>query len=329
MQPPVIVAEIGASHCGSLERAQALVQAAREAGVTHVKFQTWDVMSVDRTPIQSGPWAGKSPAELYQECKLPWEWHERLFEQCRALKLTPFSTPFDEQSVAFLETLKCPIYKIASFEITHLELIRCAAATGKPIILSTGMASEAEIEAAVAAASAAGAAGVTLLKCVSAYPANPEDYNLEGMLDMAERFGCDVGLSDHTIGNSIAIAATVMGASLIEKHINLPDRKGPDGAFASSPKALGRLVHGVRNAALALGKPVRYGATVGESESRQFRRGIWITKDTPAGAELTRDNTAILRPAAEFAPSAYPDLLGRSVTRACAAGTPVRAEILL
>jgi pseudaminic acid synthase len=323
---PFIVAELSASHCGSLQRAIKLVEAAHAAGADAVKLQTWREITVSDAVIENGPWAGRTWRALYDECRTPWEWHVPIFERCHALGMVGFSTPFDEDSVAFLERLKVPLYKVASFEITHLELVRRIAATGKPVILSTGMSTVEEIAEAVTAARAAGCAKLTLLKCVSAYPAPLEDFNLVTMADMFKRFRCSVGLSDHSQGSIAAVAAVGMGASIIEKHITL-DGEGPDGGFASTPESFASFVRDVRMAEAAFGA-ARYGPTTSEATSLFYRRSLWLTRDVHAGEELTAENVGVMRPAAGLAPHFRDDVIGRRASRAAPRGTPVLPDLL-
>jgi pseudaminic acid synthase len=323
---PFIVAEMSASHLGSLDRAMAIVKAAHAAGADAVKLQTWSEMSVCATPLASGPWAGRTLPELYERCRTPWEWHAPIFERCRELGMVGFSTPFDEPSVDFLESLGVPVYKIASFEITHRALIRRAAATGKPLVLSTGMATAEEIEEAVSEATTAGAGGITLLKCVSSYPAPAEGFNVITMAHMAEAFGCHAGLSDHTRGSTVAVAATALGAVMIEKHISL-DRDGPDGDFACTPHEFAAYVREIRTAGAAIGG-VMYGPADVEADSLHLRRSLWITRDVAVGEPLTRDNVAVLRPVGGLAPEHFEAMLGERVTRACARGTPLTLEVI-
>jgi sialic acid synthase SpsE len=270
--------------------------------------------------------AGRQLRELYEECKLPWDWHGPIIARCRRLGMVGFSTPFDSASVDFLETLGVPLYKIASFEITDLPLIFRVAATGKPLIISTGMATISEIEEAVRAATIGGCGGLTLLKCVSAYPAPVEDFNLLTMCDMEQRFQCRVGLSDHTAGSAVAVAATALGATVIEKHLSL-DREGPDGGFAALPEEFAQMVKEVRLVDASLGVP-RYGPLDVERASLQFRRGLWATQDIAPGECFTTENVGILRPAAEMAPSRLAEVL-----RCCAAahvsrGTPLSPGLI-
>jgi pseudaminic acid synthase len=324
MTAPMIVAEMGASHLGNFDRALRLVGAAKKAGADAVKIQTWTTMTVCERRLLAGPWAGTRLTALYERCKTPWDWHARIFEECRARGMVAFSTPFDLPSVDFLETLGCPIYKIASFEITFLDLIRHAASTGKPLVISTGMATEREIDAAVEAATRFGAGGITLLRCVSAYPAQARTYNVITMAHMLERFGTRVGLSDHTVGSTTAVVATALGAEVIERHLSL-DQDGPDGGFASTPGEFARMVRDVRAAACAVGR-VAYGPQDEEAASMELRRSLWVTRDLAAGDALSADNMAVLRPGDGAAPELYTALLGQCVTCDVPRGTPVSTQ---
>lgn len=327
MNSPFIVAEMSASHCGFFARAMALIRAAKDAGAQGVKLQTWteDGMAVSERPLPSGPWAGRSMVDLYRDCRTPLEWHQPLFEKCRALGLLAFSAPFDVAAVQFLESIGCPVYKIASPEITHLALVRAAAATGKPLIISTGMATEEEIEEAVDAATKAGGGGVTLLKCVSAYPAPLEGFDLITMAHMAERFGCLVGLSDHTQGTTAAVAATALGATLIERHINWYDGLGPDGAFASNPDEFSTMVRAVRDCALAIGG-VRYGPNESERDSVQYRRSLWVVRNVSAGEPISPENIAVLRPRGGMEPQHYEAAIAMLAARDLRRGEPLTRE---
>ena len=326
MTHPLIVAEIGASHCGSLGRALELVDAAFYAGADAAKLQTWSEMTAADFTIPSGPWRGRKLAELYEHCRTPWQWHSTIFERARDIGIEVFSTPFDEDSVDFLERLGCPRYKIASFEITHLRLIRHAAATGKPIVISTGMATFEEIEAAVETATTAGAGGITLLKCVSAYPAPPEGFNLITMAAMPHEFGCPSGLSDHTKGSVLAVAATALGAAMIEKHIGIRD-EGPDGGFVTEPIEFEAMVAAVHECAAAIGG-IAHGPTAAERDSLVFRRSLWVTRDIRAGEQLTGQNMGILRPLGGARPDEWESYLGERVARDVPRGTPVTMAIL-
>lgn len=321
-----IVAEIGAAHNGSLERATDTIIAAWKAGADAVKFQTWtpDAMDAGGRVLDSGPWKGHSLKDLYRKAHTPWEWHKPLIAAAQTCGIEWFSTPFDYASVAFLESLGCPRYKVASFEIVDIPLIKRIAQTGKPIILSTGMATETEIYHAV---DACGTSPYTLLRCVSAYPASPEDFNLETMCDMGRRWECPVGLSDHSRGVSIQIAAAVMGASMIERHITLEPGDGLDDGFASLPSEFASMVSSVRTALSALGR-VKYGPAPQEAPSMALRRSLWVLEDIPAGSTLTTRNIGSRRPADGLEPRFLPSLLGKTAATYLQAGTPLRWDHL-
>lgn len=324
---PFIVAEMSANHLGSLDRAMAIVDAAAEASADAIKLQTWtpDTMCLDRSyTLQSGPWAGRRLFDLYREAHTPWEWHRPIFERARSKGLIPFSAAFDRESVDFLETLGVDRHKVASFELTDLPLIRYAARTGKPLILSTGMASVPEIVAAYAAAG--DRKHITLLKCTSAYPARLEDANLATIPDMRQWLGCDVGLSDHTPGYEVAAAAAALGASLIEKHITLSRADGgPDAGFSMEPAEFAAMVKACRTAAVARGQP-HYGCT--PSESTVLRRSLHIARDMKAGETLTADSLRTARPAHGLPPAKYHAVLGQTIKQDIRAGTPLTMEML-
>jgi pseudaminic acid synthase len=294
---PFIVAELSANHNQSLQRALAIVDAAADAGVHAVKIQTYtaDSMTLDLDQKEffisdpQSPWRGKSLHRLYQEAHTPFEWHKPIFERCRERHLIAFSTPFDEAGVDFLESLEVPCYKIASFENTDLPLIRKVAQTGKPLIISTGMATMAELAETVQAARDAGCRDLMMLKCTSAYPAAPEDCNLHTIAHMRERFQCPVGLSDHTLGIGVAVASVALGAALIEKHFTLSRADGgPDCMFSLEPAEMRTLVDETTRAWLALGK-ITYGSTEPEKRSLIYRRSIYVAKDMMAGEKFTRE----------------------------------------
>ncbi len=332
--PPYVVAELSANHNGSLERALRLVEVAAEAGAEAVKLQTYraDTMTIDcdAPDFQAGGlWSGKSLYELYTWAQMPWEWHEPLFARARELGLTAFSSPFDASAVEYLERLAVPAYKIASFELGDVALIGRAAATGKPLILSTGASDFGEIEEAVAAARAAGCRELALLHCVSAYPAAPDDYSLGVIADMARRFDVPVGLSDHTTDDATAIAAAALGASIIEKHFTLSrDDGGPDDSFSLEPAALKKLCRGVKTAWECAGK-VAYGVKTGERDALQFRRSLYAVKDVRAGETLTADNVRSIRPGRGLAPKHLDEVLGRSAACDVARGTPLSWKLLV
>jgi len=327
--PPYIIAELSGNHNGVLDRALALVDAAADAGADAVKLQTYTAdtitIDVDRPEfrIQGGLWDGRSLHELYREASTPWDWHGALFERARARGLHVFSSPFDPTAVAFLETLGVPAYKIASFEINDTPLIRLVGEQGKPVIISTGVASLGEIEAALRAARAGGADGVALLHCVSAYPAAVEDMHLRTIGALAAAFGVPVGLSDHSPGSTVAVTAVALGACIIEKHLTLARADGgPDAAFSLEPDEFAALVRDCRTAHAALGQP-RYDRAGLGGENALFRRSLYVVADVPAGAMLTDQNVRSIRPGLGLAPSHLPDVLGRLATRPLQRGEPL------
>ena len=265
---------------------------------------------------------------LYKQAYTPWEWHKPIFDRCRELGLIPFSTPFDESAVDFLEELDVPFYKIASFENNDIPLIRKVASTGKPIILSTGMATVAEIDEAVTVARQAGCKDIILLKCTSTYPASPENSNLQSISHMRELFACEVGLSDHTLGIGVAVASVALGATVIEKHFTLSRADGGvDAAFSLEPQEMKMLVEETKKAWQALGK-VRYGPTKQERSSLKFRRSLYVAKDMKAGEKFTKENLRVIRPGYGLAPKYYDTLLGMEVKKDVKKGTPVSWELL-
>ncbi len=335
-QEPFVIAEMSGNHNQSLERAIAIVDAAARSGVDALKLQTYtaDTMTLDLNRDEfmisdkKSLWYGKSLYQLYSEAYTPWEWHEPIMRRCRELGLIVFSTPFDETAVEFLETLEVPAYKVASFENTDLALIRRIARTGKPMIISTGMATVDEIGETVDAARSAGCSDLVLLKCTSSYPASPEHSNLNTMPDMMRRFDVQVGLSDHTIGIEVSLAAVGLGASVIEKHFTLNRRDGgPDAAFSLEPLEMTQLTAGVAKAWEALGK-VSYGSTEAEKKSLQFRRSLYVVADVKAGDCLTKANLRAIRPGFGLAPKHFDQLLGQVVTRDIVSGTPVTWDLV-
>ena len=332
--PPYVIAEVSANHNGKLETAIALIDAANEAGADAVKLQTYrpDTITLNSDAeefrIHGGLWDGRTLYELYEEAHMPWEWHAPLFEHARKLGITIFSSPFDDTAVDLLEELDAPAYKIASFEAVDLPLIRRVAATGKPMIISTGMADVDEIGEAVAAAREGGCKELALLHCVSGYPAPAADYNLRTITDMIERFGVVTGLSDHTLDNSTAIASVALGASLIEKHFTL-DRSGggPDDSFSLEPAELAALVQGARTAWDALGE-VNYGRKSSETGNAQFRRSLYFVKDLKAGEVVTADAVRSVRPGYGLAPKFLPEVIGKRVTADVERNTAVRWDVL-
>lgn len=334
--PPFIIAEMSGNHNQSLDRALAIVEAAAQAGAHALKIQTYtaDTMTLDLADgdfVIADPaslWAGKTLHQLYDEAHTPWEWHAPIFARASALGLLAFSTPFDETAVDFLETLDVPCYKIASFEMTDLPLIRKVAATGKPMIVSTGMSTAAEIDETVRTARSAGCRNLILLKCTSSYPASPTHTNLRTIPNLREWSGCEVGLSDHTMGIGAAIAAVSLGASVIEKHFTLARADGGvDAAFSLEPDEMRALVVETERAWLALGK-VSYGASEAEKKSLAFRRSLYAVRDIAAGETLTTDNVRAIRPGFGLAPKHLERILGKAASHPLKRGTPLSWENL-
>lgn len=329
--PPFIIAEMSGNHNGSLDRALAIVNAIADSGAHAVKLQTYtaDTMTLaisENDFIIDDPtslWNGRNLHSLYEQAHTPWEWHKPIFDRASELGLIGFSSAFDSSSVDFLETLSVPIYKIASFENTDLPLIRKVASTGKPMIISTGLASVSEIDDAVTAAREAGCRDLTLLKTTSSYPASPESTNILTIPHLSNLFNCRVGLSDHTLGIGVAVASVALGASVIEKHVTL-DRQdgGVDSAFSLVPKELEALVNETGRAQQALGK-VFYGPTSQEKNSLQFRRSIYFTSDLKIGGTLTHDNIRIVRPGYGLSPKHMDSVLGKSLIRPAIRGEPL------
>ena len=336
-QPPLVIAEMSGNHNQSLERALQIVDAAAAAGAHALKLQTYtaDTITLDvrggdfEIRDQNSLWAGQNLHDLYDKAHTPWEWHGPIMERARQHGLLCFSSPFDESAVDFLEQLDVPAYKIASFENNHLPLIRKAASTGKPLIISTGMAHLADLEQAVAAAREAGCRDLVLLKCTSTYPASPENTNIRTIPHLRELFGCEVGLSDHTMGVGVAVAAVALGATVIEKHFTLSRAEGGvDSAFSLEPQELAALVQDSERAWQALGQ-VRYGPTEAEQKSLVFRRSIYVAADIAEGECFTVDNLRIVRPGHGAPPHLLDQLLGRPARRAYQRGTPLSLDQLL
>lgn len=333
--PPYVIAELSANHNGKLDTALKIIEEARKAGADAVKLQTYTADTItlnsdaEEFQIHGGLWDGKTLYQLYQEAHMPWEWHKPLFEHARKLDITIFSSPFDNTAVDLLEDLNAPAYKIASFEVVDLPLIKYVARTGKPMIISTGMADAEEIQEATDAAREGGCKELAILHCVSGYPAPAEDYNLRTIPDMIERFGLVTGLSDHTLDNTTAIASVVMGASIIEKHFTL-DRSGggPDDSFSLEPAELASLCRDSKTAWAALGK-VDYGRKSSEQGNVKFRRSLYFVKDLKAGDVITADAVRSVRPGFGLPPKYYDSLLGKRVNRAVNQGTPVSCDLLL
>lgn len=328
-EPPYVIAELSANHNGSLETALKIIEQAKWAGADAVKLQTYrpDTITLqsnaDDFRIKGGLWDGRTLYELYEEAHMPWDWHEPLFNFARELGITIFSSPFDETAVDLLESLGAPAYKIASFEAIDLPLIEYVAKTGKPMIISTGMANAEEIAEAVSTAQATGNRQIAVLHCVSGYPAPPEDYNLMTMQDMAARFGLVTGLSDHTIDNTTAIAAAALGASIIEKHFTL-DRNGggPDDSFSLEPQELKSLCNDSKTAWAALGK-VDYGHKESEKGNIQFRRSLYFISDLNPGDTIRPSDVRSVRPGYGLPPKELKYIVGRTVKEKIGKNTPV------
>jgi len=328
---PYLIAEMSGNHNQSLERALAIVDAAAAAGADAVKLQTYTAETMTLNVVGKGfviddagsLWSGRQLFELYNEAHTPWDWHHPVMQRAAALGMHCFSSPFDDTAVDFLASLDVPAYKIASFENTDLPLIRKVASTGKPMIISTGMASAAEIDEAVSTARDAGCEQIVLLKCTSTYPATPESTNIRTIANMRETFGCDVGLSDHTMGTGVAVASIAFGACIIEKHFTLRRADGGvDSSFSLEPQEFAQLRLESERAWQALGS-VTYGGTVAEDKSRSFRRSIYIAQDLHAGDVLTRENLRCVRPGFGLPPKFYDLLLGRRIKVDAKAGTPM------
>jgi len=335
-QPPFVVAEMSGNHNQSLDRALAIVQAASEAGAHALKIQTYtaDTMTLDIDESEfhiddpRSPWQGNSLYRLYRQAYTPWEWHKPIFERCRQLGLPIFSTPFDATAVDFLESLDVPCYKIASFENHDLPLIRKAAATGKPLIVSTGMASIAELDETVRAIRQCGNDKIILLKCTSSYPASPESTNIRTIPHMRELFDVQVGLSDHTPGIGVAIAAAALGATMIEKHFTLQRADGGvDAQFSLEPDEMKMLVAETERAWQSLGS-IYYGPTDKEKRSLRFRRSLYVVEDVEKGETFSEKNIRAIRPGFGLPPKYYDVVMGKKASRRLLKGTPVSWEII-
>ncbi|MBS4699310.1 MULTISPECIES: pseudaminic acid synthase [Aeromonas] len=330
---PYVIAEMSANHNGNLQAAFNIIEQAKKAGADALKIQTYrpDTITLNSNlpdfQIKDGLWSGRTLYELYEWAHTPWEWHTPLFEHARRVGITIFSSPFDPTAVDLLEDLNAPAYKIASFEAVDLPLIRYVAGTGKPMIISTGMANAEEIAEAIDAARAGGCKELAILHCVSGYPAPAEDYNLRTLLDMQQRFGLVTGLSDHTLDNTTAIASVALGASIIEKHFTL-DRNGggPDDSFSLEPTELLQLCTGAKTAWSALGQ-VDYSRKTSEVGNVKFRRSLYFVKDLQVGETITADAVRSVRPGFGLAPKYLSDVIGKTVTQPILANTPVNRDV--
>ncbi|OMP65790.1 pseudaminic acid synthase [Domibacillus epiphyticus] len=334
---PFIIAEMSGNHNQSLDRALEIVEAAAKSGAHALKIQTYtaDTMTLNienpdfQINDEKSLWNGQKLYQLYQQAYTPWEWHKPIFERARELGMIPFSTPFDETAVDFLEELDVPLYKIASFENTDIPLIKKVAATGKPMIVSTGMATVAELDELVAAAREAGCKDLILLKCTSTYPATPENTNISTIPHMRELFNVQVGLSDHTMGTGVAVASVALGATVIEKHFTLSRADGGvDSAFSMEPGEMKALVVETERAWQAIGS-ITYGPTEKEKASLKFRRSIYVAKDIKAGERFTKENIKVVRPGYGLEPKYINLILGKKSKSDISEGTPLSLELLL
>jgi pseudaminic acid synthase len=333
MSKPYVIAELSGNHKGDIKRALKLIEVAKNSGADAVKLQTYtaDTMTIDSDTadfmIKGGLWDGYKLYDLYKEAHTPWEWHEELFAKGKELGITIFSTPFDETAVDFLESLDAPFYKIASFELNHLPLIEYVARLRKPVIMSTGMASMQEIMEAVEVAFSSGCRDLTLLHCVSEYPAPIAHCNLATMLDLKKKFPtCNIGLSDHTLGATVAIAAVALGASIIEKHVTLSRSEGGvDAAFSLEPHELRDLCEAVRDVNLAMGM-VNYKRTDSERNNMKFRRSIYAIQDIAEGEEFTKENIRIIRPGYGAKPKAINQILSQKAQQVFQRGMRITHE---
>jgi N-acetylneuraminate synthase len=334
---PFVIAELSGNHNGSLDRALALVEAAAATGAQCLKLQTYraDTLTLDVEEgefVISDPkslWKGRSLHSLYEEAHTPWEWHEPIMKRAAELGMVCFSSPFDETAVDFLEMLEVPAYKIGSFECTHLPLLKKVAATGKPVILSTGMATVAEIDEAVRTLRAGGCSELALLKCTSTYPSTPENSNLATLAHLREMFGCEVGISDHTLGIGVSVAAVALGAVIIEKHFTLARADGGvDSAFSMEPEEMKALVVETERAWQALGR-IHYGPTEAEKGAVTRRRSIYLSLDVRAGEVLSEANLRVVRPGHGLEPKFLEVVTGRRLVKDAVKGTPLKWDLLL
>ena len=331
--PPYIIAEMSANHGSDIDRAYKIIAEAKKAGADAIKLQTYtaDTITLDCNKedfqINEGLWKGQTLYQLYQNAHMPWEWHKPLFKYANKIGITIFSSPFDKSAVDLLEDLNAPAYKIASFEAVDLNLIEYVASTGKPIIISTGMTNENEIMEAVEVARSAGCSKIALLKCVSSYPATASDYNLSCIPHMMNRFDTVVGLSDHTLNNTCAIASVMLGGSIIEKHFTIDRNRGADSAFSILPNEMSDLVTEAKRAWHSYGI-VKYGPTKSEQQSLKHRRSLYIAKDIKAGEVLTNRNLKSVRPGHGLQTKYLKDLLGKKVIKDVSLGTPMSWDLI-
>ncbi|MCC7301387.1 MAG: pseudaminic acid synthase [Bacteroidia bacterium] len=335
-QPPFIIAEMSGNHNGSLERALAIVDAAAEAGAHAIKLQTYTADSMT-IPMEGGKftiddpkslWHGRTLYELYEEAHTPWEWHEAIFKRAKEKKILCFSSPFDEVAVDKLEKLGCPVYKIASFENEHMPLLKKVARTGKPVIMSAGLINEQNLRQSVHHLQRYGCKDLILLKCTSTYPASASESNLATIPDLEAKFKCTIGLSDHTPGIGVSLAAVALGACVIEKHFTLSRTDGGvDAAFSLEPNELKQLVTEATQAALSIGY-VYYDLSKRESQSLQFKRSIYVVKPILAGEKFTERNVRIIRPSGGMEPAHYEFLLGKNATRDLQPGTALTIDCI-
>ena len=334
---PLVIAEMSGNHNQSLERALEIVDAAAQSGAHALKIQTYtaETMTIDIREREffisdeKSLWKGESLFDLYKKAYTPWEWHEAIFDRAKEHKMLAFSTPFDRTAVDFLENLNVPCYKIASFENTDLPLIRYVAATGKPMIISTGMATFAELDETVKAAKSAGCKDLVLLKCTSTYPSTPDDSNILTIPEMRKRYGCEIGLSDHTMGVGVAVAAVALGATVVEKHFTLQRSDGGvDSAFSMEPQEMAQLVIETERAWQAMGK-VQHGPTEKEKASLVFRRSLYVVADVKAGEKFTPTNLRAIRPGNGIAPKFYDEVIGKTAKRDIARGTPLSHDLIV
>jgi pseudaminic acid synthase len=333
---PLVIAEMSGNHNQSLDRALEIVDAAAQSGAHALKIQTYtaETMTIDIREREffisdeKSLWKGESLFDLYKKAYTPWEWHEAIFDRAKKHTMLAFSTPFDRTAVDFLEDLNVPCYKIASFENTDLPLIRYVAATGKPMIISTGMATFAELDETVDAARSAGCKDLVLLKCTSTYPSTPDDSNILTIPEMRSRYGCEIGISDHTMGIGVSVAAVALGATVVEKHFTLQRADGGvDSAFSMEPQEMAQLVLETERAWQALGK-VQHGPTEKEKASLVFRRSLYVVADVKAGEKLTPANVRAIRPGNGIAPKFYDEVIGKTAKRDITRGTPLSHDLI-